>query len=180
DAAGCSVSRTFEFLTKDITLNVNIEELTCVSYTDAEVEISVTGAAKPFRLKLNGKSAYEGKMNLQHGNYVLTVTDAEGCTGSHDFTIEEQSAPKIFLATAFTPDGDGINDSYIIKGSEECFTNATLEVFNRWGGKVYETTQPFVEFWDGTVNGVEAKSDAYLYSFKSDQLVETGYFNIIR
>lgn len=180
DAAGCSTSRTFEFLQKDIQMSIRMKELTCASYADAEVEISVIGAAKPFHLKLNGKEVYEGKINLQSSSYILTLTDAEGCVITEEFIVEEQKEVKVFFAKAFTPDGDGVNDIYTIKGSEECFSNATLEVFNRWGAKVFETHEPFVEFWDGTVNGSEPKSDVYIYSFKSDQVTETGYFNIIR
>lgn len=180
DAGGCSTTRTFEFLIKDIRLYVNIEELTCASYADAEIEIAVSGAAKPFHLMLNGREVYEGKMNVQSESYVLTLTDAEGCVVYEDFIIDEQKEVKVFFATAFTPDGDGINDIYTIKGSEECFTNATLEVFNRWGAKVFETNEPFAEAWDGTVNGRKAKPDVYLYSFKSNQLTETGHFNILR
>ncbi|WP_417588737.1 gliding motility-associated C-terminal domain-containing protein [Owenweeksia hongkongensis] len=180
DAGGCSTTRIFEFMNKDMRLFVSMEELTCASYADAEIQIAVSGAVAPFHLSLNGQEVYEGKMNLQSANYVLTLTDAEGCIVTEEFVISEQVEVKAFFATAFTPDGDGINDTYTIKGSEECFTNATMEVFNRWGAKVFETNQPFKEAWDGTVNGYIAKSDVYLYSFKSDQLTETGHFNILR
>lgn len=180
DAGGCATTRTFDFLTKDIRLFINIRELSCVSYADAEVEVSVSGAAKPFRLMLNGDEVYEGKINLQSNDYILTLTDAEGCSITEEFVIDEQKELKLFLANAFTPDGDGVNDLYAINGSKECFTNATLEVFNRWGAKVYETQNPFIDFWDGTINGNELKSDVYLYHFKSDQLTKSGYFNIIR
>ncbi|AEV34243.1 hypothetical protein Oweho_3292 [Owenweeksia hongkongensis DSM 17368] len=180
DAGGCSTTRTFEFMNKDMRLFVSMEELTCASYADAEIQIAVSGAVAPFHLSLNGQEVYEGKMNLQSANYVLSLTDAEGCIVTEEFVISEQVEVKAFFATAFTPDGDGINDTYTIKGSEECFTNATMEVFNRWGAKVFETNQPFKEAWDGTVNGYIAKSDVYLYSFKSDQLTETGHFNILR
>lgn len=179
DASGCSTHRTFEFTGSDIELNVTLEQLGCVSYADGEALVEVTGAAKPFVLKLNGETTYEGKLELMAGHYVLELTDAAGCTLIEEFSVEEAVEPKVFFADAFTPNGDGTNDAYRIDGSRECFTNARMEIHSRWGQKVFETDNPFEVYWDGRVNGSDPKSDVYIYIFISDQLKETGQFKIL-
>jgi gliding motility-associated-like protein/uncharacterized repeat protein (TIGR01451 family) len=53
------------------------------------------------------------------------------------------------IPTGFSPDNDGINDKFIIKGIE-AYPNASMTIFNRWGNKVYESTGGYPNDWDGT------------------------------
>ncbi len=75
---------------------------------------------------------------------------------------------------------DGLNDTYELKSNPGCFENARLEIYTRWGSKVFETDRPFEEFWDGTIGGEIAKADIYMYNFSSDQGQKTGYLNIMK
>ncbi len=82
--------------------------------------------------------------------------------------------PSAFIPTAFTPNGDGLNDrwEFDILGAEKLEVN----VFNRWGEKVYSNpNQPNgitgANGWDGTKDGKDAPNDTYVY-----QLVVT-YFD---
>ncbi|MBN8701710.1 MAG: gliding motility-associated C-terminal domain-containing protein [Bacteroidetes bacterium] len=56
------------------------------------------------------------------------------------------------IPNGFSPDGDGINDTYVLKNLSRFGNgNNTLEIFNRWGDKVYEA-KPYKNDWDGTPN----------------------------
>ena len=55
----------------------------------------------------------------------------------------------IFIPEGFSPNGDGINDYFVIKGADKYVIN--LQVFNRWGNKVYES-QHYINNWDGLSN----------------------------
>jgi gliding motility-associated-like protein len=57
----------------------------------------------------------------------------------------------IVIPEAFTPDGDGINDSFEIAGIEQA-PNNTIVIFNRWGNVVFETSN-YQNNWIGTSNG---------------------------
>jgi gliding motility-associated-like protein len=57
----------------------------------------------------------------------------------------------IVIPEAFTPDGDGINDSFEIAGIDQA-PNNTIVIFNRWGNVVYETSN-YQNNWIGTSNG---------------------------
>ena len=72
----------------------------------------------------------------------------------------ECEAPNII-----TPNGDGINDTFIIP----CLLNAAdypdsqLLIFNRWGDEVYRSPTPYPNDWGGTFNGSELPVDTYFY-----------------
>lgn len=62
---------------------------------------------------------------------------------------------------AFTPNGDGINDTY--KPLFFCPVITTnFKIYSRWGEKVFETQDP-ADAWDGKINGKEAPSDVYVW-----------------
>ena len=86
----------------------------------------------------------------------------------------------IFIPDAFTPNGDGINDSFGIKG--EGIQNMTLRIFNRWGEEVFETSNPKQQ-WDGNYKDKPAESGVYVYqlvsSGKSSE-TKTGSVTLIR
>ena len=65
------------------------------------------------------------------------------------------------FANAFTPNGDGINDTY--KPVFFCPVITTnFKIYSRWGEKVFETEDPN-EAWDGKINGLDAPSDVYAW-----------------
>ncbi len=53
------------------------------------------------------------------------------------------------IPSGFSPDGDGINDFFVIEGIE-AYPNATLKIINRWGNRVYEVAGGYPNDWDGT------------------------------
>lgn len=75
----------------------------------------------------------------------LTVTDANGCTSTAEAVIT--AAFDLRIPEGFSPNGDGVGDLFIIQGLE-AFPGSTLQVFNRWGGVVFETVR-YNNDWDG-------------------------------
>ena len=75
----------------------------------------------------------------------LTTTDANGCTSTAEATITV--AFDFRIPEGFSPNGDGVGDLFVIQGLE-AFPNSTLQIFNRWGGVVFETTR-YNNDWDG-------------------------------
>ena len=70
-------------------------------------------------------------------------------------------ACNMFIPTAFTPDGDGVNDGWIWQG--ECIPeDYSMIVFDRWGEQVFSSKDP-LKAWDGMVNGKELPSGVYPY-----------------
>lgn len=89
----------------------------------------------------------------------LTVTDPE--TGCNDETCQIlviASPSYIEVPTAFSPNGDGFNDTFkVFSNKVELFH---LRIYNRWGQLIFETMDTN-EAWDGTVNGEQQNIDVY-------------------
>lgn len=67
----------------------------------------------------------------------------------------------LFVPDAFTPNGDGFNDLFEIKG--EFVENYQLQIFDRWGGEVFSTNS-LSSFWDGQLtSGGSAPTGVYMY-----------------
>lgn len=100
--------------------------------------------------------------------YKVTVTDANGCFGKDGMQIKDDCKSKWFIPTSFSPNGDMINDEFvpILVNCE----NYSLHIYNRWGEKLFETTDPFAK-WDGTYQGKVVQDGHYLYTinFKSSE-----------
>lgn len=94
----------------------------------------------------------------------LVVKNIWGCADTVVKIITINSAFDIYVPTAFTPNGDNRNDTFQPKGVG--VTKYDLKIFNRWGEKVFSTTD-FLTGWDGTLNGVECKSEVYAWKIKA-------------
>jgi gliding motility-associated-like protein len=68
-----------------------------------------------------------------------------------------------FIPNAFTPNGDGINDVFRIRGVQvENITNFNFQVYNRWGQSVFSTSD-ILQGWDGTCNGQPCLAEVYMW-----------------
>ncbi len=75
------------------------------------------------------------------------------CGGETFSDSSELVITNLFIPNAFSPDGDGINDKWTIRGGlNENYPNNKLVIFNRWGIKVFESTG-YNNNWDGNYNG---------------------------
>ena len=92
----------------------------------------------------------------------------------------------ISFPNVFTPNGDGVNDyffprSYLTRGLVEF----EMSIYNRWGEKIYETTNTEGLGWDGTYNNVKQPEGVFIYKisakFKDGQKeTKQGNLTLIR
>ncbi len=104
----------------------------------------------------------------------LTIADASGCFFSADTTIDicEPDAPLIFLPSAFSPNGDNINDNLF--ATTKNINKFQMRVFNRWGQLVYETKN--VDFqWSGLdkATGTLIQSGVYVYDIQASGFLKS-------
>ena len=109
-----------------------------------------------------------------------------GCTDSLQLDINVNQDAIIFAPNSFTPDGDGLNDSWyptISAGIDEDFFS--VQIYNRWGELIFEAGD-FNSSWDGTYQGMQAPIGTYTYriGFKEKQTekrkIILGHINLIR
>lgn len=92
--------------------------------------------------------------------YNLKITDAQGCSNSSNVTIEVLPYC-VKPMNAFTPNKDGFYDTWFITNGN-CLKKATVQVYNRYGGKVFES-QDYRNDWDGTYKGKPLPDGTYYY-----------------
>lgn len=86
--------------------------------------------------------------------------------------IEVTRNLNIYVPSAFTPNGDGLNETFGAIG--EGISTFTMLIFNRWGEMIYESDDINTQ-WDGTYKGIKVYADTYVYKiFATGQ--EKGIF----
>jgi gliding motility-associated-like protein len=90
---------------------------------------------------------------------------------------------KVFLPNAFTPNGDGRNDSFGISNPYAIADLVSFEIFDRWGGRVFMTVNA-MEQWDGSFKGKPMNPGVLLYKVihrcDGEEIVDLGSLSIIR
>lgn len=125
------------------------------------------------------------------GRYAVAVTNDWGCTARDTIKVEESCTPGVFIPTAFSPNGDGVNDTFEIKGS--FIEKFDLKVFNRWGTAIFSLEGATLEsaqgqFWDGRYQGQPVDSGVYAYqitvwgtaSSSVNRFTKTGTVMVVR
>ncbi|CAN5280002.1 hypothetical protein BH09BAC6_BH09BAC6_10790 [soil metagenome] len=90
----------------------------------------------------------------------LTVTDGNGCQAVQQVVIASH-CPDVRMANTFTPNGDGINDTWTISGIENDPT-LLIRVYNRYGSLVYESKGYYTP-WNGQYHGKKLPPGTYYY-----------------
>ena len=140
-----------------------------ITNNSAMIVMSVAGDYLYSLDKINWKSSNKFE-NLENGNYTVFVKTKLGCDlGSKSFTI-------FSLSNIFSPNGDGINDTWKISGIEN-YPNSEIKIFDRQGKMlVNQITKGEAFEWNGESNGRKLPSDNYWYQIKlSDGRILEGY-----
>ena len=92
--------------------------------------------------------------------YILTATDKiTGCSAIGSINVLVHKKPEV--PNVFTPNGDNVNDYWVINNLNT-YTNCTVNVFNRYGKKIYSSVGYSVP-WDGRYKDSEVASGTYYY-----------------
>jgi len=96
--------------------------------------------------------------------FTVFVTDANGCVGLDTVLVEV--LPEVQITSGFTPNGDGVNDRWIIDNME-LFPNNVVHIFNRWGTSIYKAkSYNMANAWDGTYEGDPVPVGTYYYAIE--------------
>ena len=108
----------------------------------------------------------------QPGTYVVTQTVyyEYGCVDVYEDVLYVTDGYGLVLPNTFTPNGDGINDTWHISGIDKYSVNK-LEVYNRWEVKVWQVDNYSSENeWDGSINGQMAENGNYIIVVRATTL----------
>ncbi|MCK5856673.1 MAG: choice-of-anchor L domain-containing protein [Bacteroidales bacterium] len=109
---------------------------------------------------------------MENADYSLTVSNVSGATICNDDTTVSlivERCTYVYVPSAFTPNGDGLNDEFGAVGKFAALVSFEMIIYNRWGEIVFSTSSPN-EMWDGTYKGVNAPNDVYTYIIIIEQM----------
>ena len=156
-AAGCitEASVDVEFFPNPI---LNIPNIAvCVP---SHKTVTLTAPAGLASYTWNGQTGNNTYLVDHPQTLTLRVTDANGCQATQDIQVADE-CPEIRIPNAFTPNGDGINDTWTIIGLEYDPT-ALIRVFTRYGQQVYQS-KGYGTPWNGEYRGKKLPVGAYYY-----------------
>lgn len=152
DANGCSWSGTTQLVDPEALLvNASVSEYTggygisSHGGSDGFISLTASGGVAPYAFDWSMDVNSSVATGLSAGEYRVTVTDSNGCSETLSFVLNEPD--ELQQPTGFTPNGDGANDSYVVRGLEAHPQNH-LTIFNRWGNVVFERIN-YRNDWNG-------------------------------
>ncbi|MFC6999317.1 T9SS type B sorting domain-containing protein [Rufibacter roseus] len=119
----------------------------------------------------------------QRLSYRLLSSSEAGNLQSASNTATIDQPFQFFFPTAFSPNGDGLNDVFRAVGPPFAST-FKLQVLNRWGQIIFESNSP-QSGWDGTYNSKPAPPETYLYRFEAtdvngQRITKSGKITLVR
>jgi gliding motility-associated-like protein len=169
DAYSCQ-SDTFLIVSQPSELLVDYESghPSCIGNNDGYIEFEVSGGVLPYLYSWEmGESDSPSFNDLYEGEYNFVISDDHNCTENVSIKLIDTPVECIRIPNAFTPNGDGTNDTWEIENLD-MFNVYQVQVFNRWGQLLYCGT-PGDESWDGTtLEGKKVPTGAYIYVIKLD------------
>ncbi len=162
DDNGCTDETSFSIAEPyPLTIESAVQAASCLGYEDGQAAISVIGGTSPYRFNWSNGDTVAAIADLATGNYYLTITDANDCVEMLSVFIPENPRLCLRIPNAFTPNGDGVNDTWDIEYIDN-YPKAHILIFNRWGQKLYDA-QSTDDPWDGTFNGQKVPTGSYTY-----------------
>lgn len=176
NSVGCSATRTIKVFgsSNATTFDVDIDDLADIS----TVNVTVTSGSGKYRYALDDTDNYQTSgffNNVSIGFHTVYINDLLGC-GTVTKTIAVLGAPRFF-----TPNNDGFNDYWNIKGTNRTFNFKTsISIFNRFGILLKQITPGNIG-WDGNFDGKPVPADDYWYIIEAaDGRSAKGHFTLKR
>ena len=175
-AAGCPKTRTILVTASE---KATITSLDVVDITDTNSITVNTSGLGNYIYSLDYPDFFQPSnyfYNIAPGTHHVYVKDTKGCG-----TIGPVEVNVLGIPNFFTPNGDGSNDTWNVKGVTATYNaNTMIRIFDRMG-KLVKEIAPLGTGWDGTFNGTPLPADDYWYViFFEDQRLVKGHFSLKR
>ncbi len=104
----------------------------------------------------------------EDSDILAIVTDEHNCSYEHSVLVEPEFAYKeVYGANIFTPDGDGDNDTFMVRSRDGAAIVHQFKVFNRWGVPLHDVGRHLIndesKAWGGMINGNLLPGGVYVY-----------------
>lgn len=169
-----------------LNFTIAVSDALCPTSTDGFATISeLVGCRPPYSILWSNGSKSNLAEDLGPGLYSVTVTTAQ-CVLTKTFEVfsQPQSMCDLRFFNAFSPNGDGTNDTWEIENIESGdYDNNRIEIYNRWGQMIWEGVKYDNKdvVWKGESKGGKAVPDGtYFYIAAVNNIVYKGYIELTR
>jgi gliding motility-associated-like protein len=165
DANNCQISSDVVLQQPEpIKLAFDVTRPFCPDTPDGEIILTVTGGIEvtEYTYLWSDNSTARDLTNIPAGSYNVIVTDANSCAVQGSVDLHPQNETCLILNEAFSPNGDGKNDEWII-GNTALYPDMEITIYNRWGQSVWKSGIGYPVPWNGRSNGAELPIDSYHY-----------------
>jgi gliding motility-associated-like protein len=160
---------------------------TCATGKDVAGYQVFFATAKEAKFAEIGKNNFYADTTFKHENlrtivgcYYVTAFDSLNNTSAASNIICTTNCPIYELPNTFTPNGDGQNDIFKPFATQRFVERVDFQVFNRWGGLVFKTEDPQLN-WNGkNLNDQDLASSVYYYTCKVNGQILKGFIELIR
>lgn len=146
--------------------------------SNGSIQTTITGGNGDYSVLWSNGSEELSLVDIPAGVYSVEVTDSIGCSSEKYIALTQPG--DLLFATALSPNGDGKNDYFVIKGAEAMLGNS-IAIINQFGTIVYQT-KDYKNEWNGrNQSGAFVPDGTYFYLFKRPNGVQnTGYITLKR
>ncbi len=165
-ATQCTETRTYSITQPDtLLLTATVTADTCKAGIGS-ISVDVTGGTTPYTYAWSVASlSGPAPTALPAGTYSLTLTDGNNCSDTLTATVAEAPCTDIIVHDVITPNGDGVNDVWVIERIQ-FYPKNLAQVFDKWGDMVYEK-QGYNSDWHGqSKTGTLLPDGTYYYVLK--------------
>jgi trimeric autotransporter adhesin len=142
------------------------------------IKLTVSGGVAPYVFRWYDNSSAAQVSNLPKGVYSVVVTDNHKCEQHLDVDVPDGGCDDITVQDGVSPNGDGANDYWVIKGLEN-YRNNLVQLFDKWGDKVFEQ-KGYDNTWDGRGrNGMPLPDGTYFYIIRLNAENGAGGKNVM-
>jgi gliding motility-associated-like protein len=118
------------------------------------------------------------------GKYPVTLVaeNENGCSDSLKKLVKVKATPHLYIPTAFSPDGDGLNDHFSVEATN--VKDFEIKIYNRWGERIYKASKTDFQ-WDGTYKGEQVQVGTYMFvatgrSIDGQFLKQSGKLTVVK
>lgn len=160
---------------KTITLSqINAPEIKSIKSSDYDIIISLTNEIGVFEYSIDGFNYQDSPIFLykEGGLYTVVIREKSGCG------ILLQEFIHFVIPKFFSPNGDGINDEFVVGGIDQ-YTTYDIKIFDRYGQLLKSLSNSTIN-WNGSFNNEKLPSDDYWYVISTDNNIFKGHFALKR
>jgi gliding motility-associated-like protein len=187
---GCTFTSTAEIISANNNPVISILNLTQSGCWDGPTTLGIDPTYSNI-FWYDGSTDFSIEL-LSNATVSVAALDPNGCDASGTYTLDLPECANLVVPNIFSPTNDSLNEVFQLvfagDGSTTAVANYSIQIFNRWGTLVFESTNPDNN-WNGTISGNEAATGVYYYVVNAEYAngesillpnQRSGWFQLVR